>query len=387
MAMNLKPKQKKSHSLEAKMISHFKKFNVDMGLDLSRTMAVACSGGVDSMVLAHLLVQAGAKKLRLLHIDHGTRKEIEDEVELISSFANRHGLEFKTFKVEHLSLETRNFESIARQKRYQLLLSNLAAGELLLTGHHLDDCFEWSLMQQFKSSAKQIDLGMPYRNGNIYRPLFAFSKKQILMYAKLAKLEWLEDASNKDLRYERNFIRSLVTNQIAPRFPGHLKHYCNRMNKLKMIKKELSRGQDFKVIQRQWGVVISYNGEISEGIEQAILSQSHSSKGRTHSQFDKLRSLVKSSSIGPLSFSGGLRVFNFKNHLAVVKKGHKINFSINHSQIPEGVPFLSNNTNTKHSLKICPIADRDGNLNKFFSEISLPVHYSWRKSGKVLVWL
>ncbi|MFG1558889.1 tRNA lysidine(34) synthetase TilS [Halobacteriovorax sp. FRX-2] len=385
--MNLKPKQNKSHSLLTRMLSHFKKFNLEMGLDFDSPMAVACSGGVDSMVLAHLLVQAGAKKLRLLHIDHGTRKEIVEEVNLISSFAARYDLEFQSYKIEHLSLKTKNFESVARAKRYQLLLSNLRGNEILLTGHHLDDCFEWSLMQQFKSSAKHIDLGMPYRNGIIYRPLFAFSKNHILKYAKLSKIAWLEDSSNEDTRYERNFIRDLTKASIATRFPGYLKHYCNRMNRLKAIKDEQLDAHNFKVLRREWGILIKFDGVINEALEQVILSQSDSSKGKTHSQFEKLRSLIKSSSIGPLSFSGGLRVYNFKNHLAVVRKGQQMSFSLKHSQIPEGVPFLSNNTSAKHSLKKCPIADRDGDLNKSFSQILLPVHYSWRKKGKVLVWL
>ncbi|MGI4992786.1 tRNA lysidine(34) synthetase TilS [Halobacteriovorax sp. GFR7] len=385
--MNFKPKQKKSHSTTERMISHFKKFNLKMGLDLNSPMAVACSGGVDSMVLAHMLIQAGAENLRLLHINHGTRKEIEEEVNLVSSFAKKYGLGFETYKVEQLSLKTKNFESVARAKRYQLLLSNLRGKEILLTGHHLDDCFEWSLMQQFKSSAKHIDLGMPYRNGIIYRPLFAFSKNHILKYAKLTNLEWLEDRSNEDTRYERNFIRDLTKNSIAKRFPGYLKHYCNRMNRLKAIKGDMAESHHFKVLRREWGILIEFDGVINEAIEQEVLSQSGSSKGKTHSQFEKLRSLIKTSSIGPLTFSGGLRVYNFKNHLAVVRKGQQMSFYRIRSQIPEGVPFLSNNTSAKHSLKKCPIASRDGDLNKFFSQILLPVHYSWRKNGKVLVWL
>ncbi|EPZ51224.1 tRNA(Ile)-lysidine synthetase [Bacteriovorax sp. BAL6_X] len=369
------------------MMSHFKKFNLEMGLDFDLPMAVSCSGGVDSMVLAHMLIHAGAKDLRLLHIDHGTRSEIKDEISLISNFAKRYDLEFKSYKVEQLSLKTKNFESVARKKRYQLLLSGLRENELLLTGHHLDDCFEWSLMQQFKSSAKHIDLGMPYRNGNIYRPLFAFSKNHILKYAKLTNLEWLEDRSNEDTRYERNFIRHLTKSSIAKRFPSYLKHYCNRMNRLKAIKDERAEIHHFKLLKREWGILIEFDGVINEDLEQLILSQSDSLKGKTHSQFEKLRSLIKSSSIGPLTFSGGVRVFNFKNHLAVVRKGQQMSFSLKCSQIPEGIPFLSNNTSAKHSLKKCPIADRDGDLNKSFSQILLPVHYSWRKKGKVLVWL
>lgn len=365
------------------MLKHFKDFNAHMGLklDASVRVAVAVSGGVDSIALVELLRLSGVRHIRLLHVDHGTRAQIADEVRLIKKLATKCGHKFTSLKLS-LDLASSNFESLARTARYQALLANLASDEVLLTGHHLDDCFEWSLMQQLKSSAKAIDLGIPYRNGRIYRPLFAFSKKQVQSFARVMQLEWLEDASNKDVRFERNYIRDLVQNLIAPRYPQYIKHYCVRMNKLKKIGVSNSK---VTTRRRQWGELIVHNGIIGEELERKILSIGHLKRGKTREQFNKLAEMINNGKIGPLTFSGGLRVYVIGDFLAVVRDGHDLKFSRTSSQIPEAVPFLSQVARAKDSLKKCPLDN--ASLQQAFSDLASPVHYSWRKAGKVLVWL
>lgn len=366
----------------ALMLAHFKKFNLKMGLDLSKPLVIACSGGLDSMALAHLLIMSKAQ-VRLIHIDHGTRPEIADEIKLISDFARLYNVEFKSYSLK-LSLNAGNFEAQARKQRYLILLKELVEGESLVTGHHLDDCFEWSLLQQFKSQAKDIDLGIPYRNGRIYRPLFAFSKKHLLKYANLVNLKWLEDHSNNDTRFERNHIRRMIKESIASRWPGYLKHYSERMNRMNSIKEGLAK-KSYKVLKRKWGILIKHHGQVDEELKKIILSQAGTKRGKTFKQFNELESLLSKSSHGPLVFSGGIKVYAFGPYLAVVRNGMDIEFlDSNATQIPDRVPFLSNNTSAKHGLKKGPI--QVASLNKIFSEIKQPVHYSWRKDGKVLVW-
>ncbi len=375
-------KQKKYHKALWKMQKHFALFNEEMGLDMNSPMVIAISGGVDSVVLLDLLISIGVKNLRLLHIDHGTRSQITDEIAMLRDLANSKNIEFQSIKIT-LNANA-NFEAQARKLRYQALLGNLREGELLLTGHHLDDCFEWSLMQQLKSSAKLIDLGIPYRNGRIYRPLFAFSKKQILSYAQMNDLHWFEDHTNHNLKYERNFVRNLVTQKIAKRFPQYLKHYCARMNKLKNLK-DIKNNVDHKITKRSWGIVVKHKGQLTQAIEEAILSQSVGVRGKTREQFNKLSNLLKTkASIGPLSFSGGIKVYLFGDYLAVTKKSCDILFSKEDAQIPDAIPFLSKQDRVKDSLKKCPL--NNASLKKLFPHLAAPVHYSWRKEGKVLVW-
>lgn len=376
-------KQKQLPQKAKQMLAHFIRFNKEMNFDFSAPIVVACSGGLDSIALTHLLLMAGAN-VRLIHVDHGTRQEIRAERHLVRNFAHKYQIPMKSLKVE-LSLNDGNFEAQARKLRYDILKNDLENDELLVTGHHLDDCFEWSLLQQFKSQGKDIDLGIPYRNGRVYRPLFAFSKKHILKYAKLAKLTWLEDYSNEDIRFERNHIRKIVKESISSRWPGYLKHYCERMNRMKKIKQGLE-DKNYKIIKRKWGILIKHHGCVDENLKKTILSQASTTRGKTYKQFNELEGLINSPRLGPLDFSGGIRVYAFGPYLAVVKKGCKLEFLNNKTtQIPEGVPFLSNNTNAKHSLKKTPL--ENSTLRKIFSEIKQPVHYSWRKAGKVLVWL
>lgn len=116
------------------------------------------------------------------------------------------------YKNVNLHLEKlANIEENARKKRYFSLSCDLKENEVLCTAHHQDDQSETLLLQLFRGAGVAGLASMPQKKslgkGIHYRPMLNIEKQQILDYAKQHKLNWIEDDSNKDINFRRNFLR------------------------------------------------------------------------------------------------------------------------------------------------------------------------------------
>lgn len=383
------------------------KFIEKVSLELpNRHVVVGLSGGVDSVALAQfsfLLLESGAiKSLEFIHIDHGTRPEIAFEKSYLKKWSSLLGVKFISYSVE-LDLTMSNFEAVARKVRYKIFAKHLNTKKinrneaLLLLGHHLDDSFEWHLMQSFKSSSLETGLGIPLLskiNGiRVFRPFLCVSKDQILRFAKEQQLIWFEDSSNRDLSYERNYIRNMIKENIAPRYPQYLKHYVYKSN---LLARKLGvsafdswtpkkAGQTIeKVYKRPWGHILRCSDHLGEDVLPYIFKNSKTSRGKVASQFEKLREGFVSKKQGPYSFSGGVHVYIFGPYL-IITSYKNINLLNNGSQIPDPVPFFSKSSK-KLTLKK-PISLFSRQMNGLLDE---KVHFtfSWRSPhGKVLFFI
>ncbi len=193
---------------------------------------ISVSGGLDSMVLLKLMAELRARgevsEVRCIHFNHGTRIENSDEEKLVGDYCDSLKI---PFLLRRLNLdEGSNFEMRARDLRYQKLKDALLPGELLLLAHHIDDSFEWSLMEQMKSGGLKSSLGIPVVNGRIRRPLMAFTKAQLRFIAKKYSIPFLNDPSNKEVDFDRNYVRNIIIPGIKKRYPKYLKHYVFRSN-------------------------------------------------------------------------------------------------------------------------------------------------------------
>lgn len=178
------------------------------------TLFLACSGGVDSMVLLHLLSQSGFP-VTVLHCNFNLRgKDSDDDEKFIADHCRTSGIPFacKSFDTRSLTGEETSIQIVARELRYawfdQIVLEN--PNSIVCTAHHLDDNREEVLLK-LMSSGKLSDLGgiMKQRPG-YYRPLLSVSKQDIIRYATENTLSWREDASNTENKYTRNKVRNLL---------------------------------------------------------------------------------------------------------------------------------------------------------------------------------
>jgi tRNA(Ile)-lysidine synthase len=190
---------------------------------------VAFSGGLDSHVLLHAL--ATCKKthpqlqLTAIHINHSLSKHAKKWAKHCSQVAKKLNVKFidKTVNAKIL-IPDHSPEEIARHLRYEALAKCLPKNACLLTAHHLDDQVETLLLQMFRGAGPKGLAAMPlkkiFAKGFLLRPLLNFTREQLHHYAKENHLKWIEDESNLDVKYERNYLRHKVLPCIKKHWPG-----------------------------------------------------------------------------------------------------------------------------------------------------------------------
>jgi len=176
-------------------------------------VTVACSGGIDSMVLVHFLLN-GRKKVDLAYFNHDTQHS-KDAEQFIKRFAGQHKLNLVVGRVKGNRKPRESFEEFWRNERYKFLES--LGSTHILTAHHLDDVIETWVMSSLHGQPKLI----PYsRNDKVFRPLLPTSKQQILNYAKGHQVPYLDDPSNMSSKYVRNLVRNEMMDLVLKVNPG-----------------------------------------------------------------------------------------------------------------------------------------------------------------------
>jgi len=180
-------------------------------------IVVAVSGGVDSVVLLDLLSHH-SKNLIIVHVNHGIRRESDQEEKFIRTLAKKYG--FPIF-IKKLSLKKKNEEE-ARIKRYQYLrkIMDKTGAKYIVCAHHLDDQTETILLNLVRGCGPLEVWGMKEVENGLIRPLLTFTKDEIQAYAKKKRLKFVTDKSNKKLKYNRNRIRHLVIPELKKINPG-----------------------------------------------------------------------------------------------------------------------------------------------------------------------
>lgn len=276
--------------------------------------AIAVSSGVDSMVLLWLANnfyrQGKLGKVRAFFVHHHTRAGQDQELKLVQKFTREIGLELVVLHAKDLNKGSADFEQKARVARYQLFKKNLNPGEFLWMGHHLDDSFEWSLMQRSRSSHFKSQLGIPLRNKFVFRPLLCVSRKQIENFAKEVKIPYAEDPTNKDIHHDRNYLRLKVIPIIKKRFPQYLKHYVRQsMNLARILKVCLVEEKEAEVLSTPSGAVLFGSEYLDSQLQMIIHTYSHADRGQVMGTIHSMQKAIKNGKKGPFSFSGGVKAY------------------------------------------------------------------------------
>ena len=185
------------------------------------TIAVAVSGGPDSMALVFLLnkwIQNNQGKIFALIIDHGIRKESYKESKTIKEYLCSKNIESHIFRVNKKKI-IKNTMKEARVNRYEKLIKFCVKKNIfhLFLGHHYDDNIETFILRKIAGSNLQGLRAMQYNFLNddvkILRPLIDFNKKEILKYNNQNKIFYLVDPSNKNLKYSRVAVRKFLVDE------------------------------------------------------------------------------------------------------------------------------------------------------------------------------
>lgn len=194
--------------------------------DINR-IVVAYSGGLDSHVLLHTLValregQSIPFVLEALHIHHGVSSLADDWATHCQTVCQRLQVPLTVEQVSAKGSQA-SLENQLREARYQIFAEQLNKGDLLALAHHADDQAETLLLRLLRGTGPQGLAGMPERRklgkGNLIRPLLAFSRADLEAYAQQHQLHWVEDDSNEDTCFDRNYLRHEVMPKLAKRWP------------------------------------------------------------------------------------------------------------------------------------------------------------------------
>ncbi|MBD5699541.1 tRNA lysidine(34) synthetase TilS, partial [Citrobacter freundii] len=192
----------------------------------SQSILVAFSGGLDSTVLLHQLVQWRALHpdvaLRAIHIHHGLSPHADSWVQHCESVCAQWQVSLVVERV-HLEDDGLGIEAQARRARYQAFAQTLLPGEVLMTAQHLDDQCETFLLALKRGSGpaglSAMGESSPFAGTQLIRPLLAQTREALEAWARQHELCWIEDESNQDDTYDRNFLRLRVTPLLQQRWP------------------------------------------------------------------------------------------------------------------------------------------------------------------------
>ena len=227
------------------MLEKFKKhINQNLPFLANSKLLLAISGGIDSVILAHLLHEMQLN-FSLAHCNFKLRYEDSDkDAVFVADIATKlevgcHTIEFDTTSyAEEKKLST---QMAARELRYnwfdELILKH--DYDYVLTAHHTNDNIETVLINLTRGSSLQGLTGIPEINGNIVRPLLPFTRAEIEQYTIANNISWREDESNQSTKYFRNKIRHEVVPVLEELNPSVLETFNTHLSYLKLEKKVL----------------------------------------------------------------------------------------------------------------------------------------------------
>jgi tRNA(Ile)-lysidine synthase len=192
----------------------------------ARRYLVGFSGGLDSTALLHALLQTSglAAPVVALHINHALQPDAGAWEDHCRRVAEALGADFVARTVAVTDERGVGLEAAAREARYSAVRSLMLDGDILLSAHHQDDQAETLLLNLLRGSGMAglagIGAAQPFGPGLLIRPLLDVSRQEIKDYAREQELRWVDDPSNLDLRFDRNYLRREILPRLRQRWPA-----------------------------------------------------------------------------------------------------------------------------------------------------------------------
>jgi tRNA(Ile)-lysidine synthase len=178
---------------------------------LPRKIRLACSGGVDSMAALHFLKNNHI--VEVLHFNHGTAHGIK-AAGFVERYCSRNGINAHFGNAHGTVPPGASKEEWWREQRYAFL--DNFTDTPVITCHHLDDCVETWVWSSMHGTGKII----PYRRNYVVRPFRLTRKRDFELWCNLHNVEWIEDDSNENIHYTRNYIRHEMIPHVLKVNPG-----------------------------------------------------------------------------------------------------------------------------------------------------------------------
>jgi tRNA(Ile)-lysidine synthase len=207
-----------------------------------KRLVLAYSGGLDSAVLFHLLQhyvrnaqQTAAEKvtglsLVALHVNHGLQTQASQWAQHCVAQAVSYGIKMQLIETVVQKEAGQSLEDAAREARYQIFQAFVKEGDVLCLAHHQNDQAETLLFRLLRGSGPlglaamrdQLDFGPAI----LVRPLLRCSRNELENYARMQGLNWVDDPSNEEVHFDRNYLRHEILPRLQQRWPAVIKTFA-----------------------------------------------------------------------------------------------------------------------------------------------------------------
>ncbi|CAH0990696.1 tRNA(Ile)-lysidine synthase [Sinobacterium norvegicum] len=303
------------------------------------TWWVALSGGVDSVALLHSLAlflqlspQQTKPRLVAIHINHGLSANASQWQQECADFCRQLGCDLVIERVDVIN-QGKGVEAEARAQRYRAIAQHLAAEDVVFTGHHLDDQVE-TLFLRLMRGAGLLGLQGVKRDGVVFgcrvvRLLLSVPRADIEDYACHHQLEWVDDESNNDPRFDRNFLRHQVLPLLSNRWPRYraaVDRAVQWLSEADHALQEYSQ-QDLQVLagKDRWGgyLLLSPLIEMSQVRQKTVLRYwlaGHNCRLSSAVEFDAIVAQLARVKSGAELYRGDYRLMAFADKLYLVDR-------------------------------------------------------------------
>lgn len=232
-------------------------------LNKFKRIGVAVSGGADSMALLHYLYYHDYNVI-VINIEHGIRGERSiDDTEFVKSFCDTLSIPCKVFRVDSLSYAKEfgtTIEQAARVLRHDIFKKfSVKHGIPIATAHHKLDQAESVFMHIARGTGIDGLTGMAFSDGHLIRPLIDTDKEDIIEYITSNEVPFVDDETNSDENYSRNYVRNTVFPIITDRYPTFADNLI-KLSKRACEIKDLINGLEPKSELNYGGIILDLNG-------------------------------------------------------------------------------------------------------------------------------
>ncbi len=297
---------------------------------------VAYSGGMDSTVLLHSLVELDLGiPITAIHVNHQNNESSDEWEKYCSNYAAKIDVPFISHRVDIDMHSGYGIEAAMRNSRYKAFSNHINSNDWLLTAHHKNDQVETLFLNLFRGSGidglSGISAKRKFLNGTLARPLLDFSKNELRKYALFNKLTWIEDSSNKNNSMDRNYLRNDIIPRLEKRWPSINK----RLTKVTKLASEAKhRSEDLaKIDLKSVGSIDCYNvlafKELSDNRQRNLLRYSLAYLNLPQPSYKQLfeftKNLVNKNNKSNAFFSWpGVYIYRYNSNLYLITQNDKI---------------------------------------------------------------
>ena len=375
-----------------------------LGIEPNRPLVLAVSGGVDSLVLLHLLTDMRdemGRDLFVCHVDHAMRDVSADDARYVETLCETWGVPCYTERVdvwERVRETGESPEEAARNLRYGVLrrYAKKLGGAYIVLAHHAGDQAETVLLHLLRGSGTTGLGGMRIVSGDLVRPLLSFDKQAIEAYARAHDIVPCEDETNSDITYLRNRVRRVLLPELASYQPQIAESLCRLASVMQADEDFLAQATDewwARIVRTDSGRIIVARKAFCEAplaLQRRLVRKCVSAVlgrvgGLSLAHCDRLRDMIACAHAGsrcPIRGEGYLTTTYDEAIFSRGEEAHTV--KIDKRPLPLGEATVLEAVGITVRAELTDTMDRRDSVYFDADKVAFPLHVRSRKDGDII---